>query len=1288
MGVEFKNAAPRFISRGASDKSTRVVLKGESGIPQHLGKFYIWAKKGPTEPQLLSPDDLKRMYGDETFDYIHKWFNHQTRFVTGSSGEANQVMVQRLVPSDAGVRSNVNLYMDVLETQVPNYLRYSNGDIVMDANGVKQVNPKNPKIKGYKIKFITETNKDEEPTQEGLLTAKEGTMSRTETTVVDSETETEIILVPSETEFEDKTVIVEGEFVYVEEDHPTEKEIKLVPSETEFEIKYEDSTTEFETKMVGTGKFEEKTVRDPSLDTYQDGDIKDITKITDLKIDSITLKPGIELLAKHREALVEAGITNLKVKTQTGAKTPDTDIITVLSYKALKDKFAKLTLDAVDAELKVINFNGNKDITNSYIYTCLYEGLYSEARYRITKKETSEVEYFSLDSFNVGNQLVLDATDKECRLKKQEPSKFNIPADYDFGSETSEYILEVISETTLFPNLNAGGNLGYKEDFTLVRASTLRVTSFPKPVAVIKGMPLQNFKCKEDLEACYNPDKKVNIKATYKRSSTDDKEVAYLNTTDLTKMYKLELDKGAGIYKFVEYPISELGFAIPTKEELEVDYAYAPSIFNYDTPGVAWKRIEGEYVMIPDRVITIANVDEDPSMHVFTELKDTLATPTEITLNLTNALFNPEGKFIKSEEFIEFKAGEGKVLPEAFLKDIIDNPGKYYVKSPREKILVEGFKTVNEEIMEPVQVPKKVEVKVPKMVEVEVPKRVSVKKPKTKVIQVPKMVEVEVPKKVEIQTKVKSIMYPIMEVRAKYQGEYYNNLGFSINTNYLDKFNNEMAAGTKMFPYTLSLWNRKSKQHIAEQIKTFTNENEVEFLLTSKPVRNPQTDELVDFNTVYKNNWYNETSPILDYRPFEFDYFKIYEDNINSLLTKFLTSEQEYIDFIPKQYKDGIASNIEWYDFKADKTEDLKEQFKLINPFSCRTSKNVRLQTIQLSEDRPELRGNLKEVNVSSNKVIFLDGGSDGTLSNEEFERLFRAQIDKYEDMDSEVQSMAVNKESTLWDSGFTLETKKYFPKFISKRKDTWCVLSTHDASLGNKYFNLAQSRAIAATLNTAFKLSPESTFYGTPVARGQIVMGAGKLEDGSSEDYVALTYELLLMVSRFAGASDGKWKREYLFDKMPNNIIRKLKDIQPAFIPEGFKAMLWESNLVYAQNSDRHEYFFPAQQTVYPNDTSVLNNIFAIIALATSVKCSFEVWQEFTGDTELTPLEFKAAVENRLTEKITGRFAGLIDVEVECIIDSGDAARGYSWKHVIRLFGNVMKTVCININEMYRKAS
>ena len=74
------NAAPMHNPLGTQDLSTRALPFEFESVPTHLPKQYIYAKRGPTTPQLVVGASRNQMYGDDTFDLRKKWANHTTLY--------------------------------------------------------------------------------------------------------------------------------------------------------------------------------------------------------------------------------------------------------------------------------------------------------------------------------------------------------------------------------------------------------------------------------------------------------------------------------------------------------------------------------------------------------------------------------------------------------------------------------------------------------------------------------------------------------------------------------------------------------------------------------------------------------------------------------------------------------------------------------------------------------------------------------------------------------------------------------------------------------------------------------------------------------------------------------------------------------------------------------------------------------------------------------------------------------------------------------------------------------
>jgi hypothetical protein len=149
------NAAPMTIMRGVQDLSARTLDADSDQIPTHLPKVYIYAEKGPSTPQLVSGSARTNLYGSNTFDLRKPYANHQTVLSNVLAGAGNAQMIERIIPGDVGPRSNLLLSLDVLETEVVQYMRNPNGSIQKDAiTGLPIPVLPESKLPGYSVKWV------------------------------------------------------------------------------------------------------------------------------------------------------------------------------------------------------------------------------------------------------------------------------------------------------------------------------------------------------------------------------------------------------------------------------------------------------------------------------------------------------------------------------------------------------------------------------------------------------------------------------------------------------------------------------------------------------------------------------------------------------------------------------------------------------------------------------------------------------------------------------------------------------------------------------------------------------------------------------------------------------------------------------------------------------------------------------------------------------------------------------------------------------------------------------
>lgn len=168
----------KYVGYGADDISIRKVPVELNDLGQVVNKSYIFAAKGNGRDKVVDADGVKAAYGDETFAQTGPFYNHSTRFLERFLKYGGTSVVRRIIPSDAKNPANLNIYLDYIEKEYPNYERDSLGNYVFEGNSKKpKVVAAQPTINGIEIKLIADfvEGVDTLPTL-GTLVPKSGTM--------------------------------------------------------------------------------------------------------------------------------------------------------------------------------------------------------------------------------------------------------------------------------------------------------------------------------------------------------------------------------------------------------------------------------------------------------------------------------------------------------------------------------------------------------------------------------------------------------------------------------------------------------------------------------------------------------------------------------------------------------------------------------------------------------------------------------------------------------------------------------------------------------------------------------------------------------------------------------------------------------------------------------------------------------------------------------------------------------------------------------------------------------
>lgn len=513
---------------------------------------------------------------------------------------------------------------------------------------------------------------------------------------------------------------------------------------------------------------------------------------------------------------------------------------------------------------------------------------------------------------------------------------------------------------------------------------------------------------------------------------------------------------------------------------------------------------------------------------------------------------------------------------------------------------------------------------------------------------------------VQVDGATQSTQYPIFEFAAADVGEAGNNLAVRLYPalqSDITPFPLNILNEGKQYPFYFQLV--KLTDTITGKISSVLNSfgaQSSRFVVKDRGV-DPSSGAVIDLNKVVTDQYINLPVNLAT----GLGTVYTYTSNLNTVLGLLYDAEK----VIDDSHRDQVINTSE-------------QNIYAINLLSFTSSNGSPYQSIKLVDVPGSVR-------LTKNTNLFLSGGSDGNLSLELLDQLVSADMDNYNDSLHEYNDLVLHPESIIYDSGFTLETKKSLAKFISRRKDTIIALSTyaHDAPAST----LADQYSVGVALKTMIDLYPESATFGTPVMRGIICGGSGELINSLYTGRVPLTYELAYMSARYMGAKNGAWKNGFSFDKAPLNIITNLKNIDITWVPASTRNTLWSIGLNFVLNYKVRTQFFPALQTVYENDTSVLNSYFTVVAIAYLNKVAHAAWREFTGSISLTNAQLEEQVNNFVSNLVKDKFDNKFIIQPNATVTELDSIRGYSWTLPIKIYASNMKTVMTTFIESYRSS-
>lgn len=500
---------------------------------------------------------------------------------------------------------------------------------------------------------------------------------------------------------------------------------------------------------------------------------------------------------------------------------------------------------------------------------------------------------------------------------------------------------------------------------------------------------------------------------------------------------------------------------------------------------------------------------------------------------------------------------------------------------------------------------------------------------------------------------VQSEMYPFLDLRASHFGAQGRNFGIRLSapTMALDlPPNPRIPVENKAFVYRLSVVQRADEM----SLPTYMNTNAAEKfrdVVFKKEQLDKSTRTQISFEDNFPSAW--QDTERVGYAPNygAFNDTHLYSENLEHILALLYAAEQPFFD--------GSG------DFQGTGADE----HHLYNFVSGTSSFGVPYHSFEL------VRNGADAMVFTENSTAFAFGGSDGTMTPEVEGELVRRIMDQYADPDSNVLDDARNPESYFWDPGYDLATKYSMLQALALRKDIGVAISVFDVN--GRQLSASEESSLAESIYGRGSMYPESTYYGTKVARLTIIGRNGILHNSEWKKRLPLTYEIASNISEYMGSSQRRWRREKRFDAAPGSVVKLFRDINETYTPESVRNRDWANGMIWAQSFGYRSDYFPALQTAYPEDSSILNNVFAQMACIDLQKVGHRSHRQFSGSilpAQTFVEEVKKWIENEISEVYDERF----DIRVDVYIDSFDEQRGYSWHTKIKIGGGTMRTVNI----------
>lgn len=566
----------------------------------------------------------------------------------------------------------------------------------------------------------------------------------------------------------------------------------------------------------------------------------------------------------------------------------------------------------------------------------------------------------------------------------------------------------------------------------------------------------------------------------------------------------------------------------------------------------------------------------------------------------------------------------------------------------------------------------------------------------------------------------RSKLYPIHDLEVDSFGRYGNNIGISYGTpttNDAMPIDAVAVENNKAFYYRLACWERPDTNStpVLQPGQAGENANDLTFKENTVYPANKTASSITKvFIKAYQ--LINDPQFPNEYGPFGRSH--VYNNNITQILTM-VTGGFTYTT----TGGDVTVIGEKAYDAEAEeygRTESLAfSDPKNLNLLNFLTGHDINgVPYFAVDARSSHLYGG---VSLANNAVIYASGGSDGLWYNADGTPaklvnlrqldLAARQIFTYPDQMYQLGNMFKFPISAVWDSGWSMKTKLAMIDMLGLRADI--AVYTGTQSVIDDFINIpgrtteplyldgdisevpvdstellggwdwcdinddTTELARGNQLRARYNLFPSSSYHSTETLFGAI-WGHGEyhIDDKTYDGILPFTFDRADQYSKFCGGPS--WVEGQRPNVWPNNVVSQFATAKNTYRKLPALNKFWDAGINYVQFADTKGLFWPAQQTVYPNDTAPMNGVNTMMAILYCQRAWCNVWKYLTGRDDLDDDQMIQESDRLMLAELENRFGAGVSYTVESEILQSDKEAGYIWRGRVNLYSNTPKTVAV----------